>query len=186
VAVFVTEGYSIKYLDPDGRSGKPNILIINMPGFTDGRLENLLIAMSRGRYNDADLIGIVTPRNGTDLTNALAEYKDQASIIIFAGGHSNEFLSPDDFTINLPNDIQVYFVTCEEGLDKQAIANSLGLSQENVHFNTGLSWANNSYNFIRDVVYLDIDPNIAYQQYIEANKDYQENPDHRMGWMSEE
>jgi hypothetical protein len=176
----------VKYIDPDGRSDEPNILIVNMPGFTDGRLENLLIAMGWGRYDDADLIGVVAPKNGTDLARALAKYKDQASIIILAGGHSNEFFPPNSFNINLPNDVQVYFATCEEALDKRAIAGSLGLPQENIHFNTGLSWANNSYNFIQDIVYLDMDPNMAYQKYIEANKDYQENPSHRMDWMSEE
>jgi hypothetical protein len=95
------------------------------------------------------------------------------------------FISPNDFRVDLPNNTNAYFATCEAGLDKQAIADSLGLPISNVHFNSGLSWANNSYNFISDVVYNNVNPGDAFRTYLDANKDYQDNPAHRTNWMTE-
>ena len=115
----------------------------------------------------------------------LNDYKEKIDIIIFVGGHSDQFFSPNDFEINLPNNIKAYFATCETGLNKRAIAGSLGLPRENVNFNEGLSWANNSFEFITNVIYSSLDPDIAYQTYKNANKDYQQNPSHRLNWQTE-
>jgi RHS repeat-associated protein len=175
----------VNWVDPWGLEGS-DILIIDMPGTTDGRLENYLsLTEHYGFYSDPDLIGVRSADNGIQLQNILNENRDKAETIIFAGGHSNDFINPNDFRVDLPNSTNAYFATCEAGLDKQAIANSLGLPISNVHFNRGLSWSNNSYEFIRDVVYNNINPDVAFQTYLNANKDYQLNPDHRMNWATE-
>jgi RHS repeat-associated protein len=159
-----------------------SMLIINMPGVTDARLESYLFLTEYfDKYQDSDLIGVRSIENGQQLQSILNENKMRADTIIFSGGHSNEFISPDDFTVDLPNTTNAYFATCEEGLDKQAIANSLGLPSTNVHFNNGASWANNSFDFIVNTIYNNMDANQAYQKYVDANIDYQINPDHRYG-----
>jgi RHS repeat-associated protein len=175
----------VNWVDPWGLEGE-NILIINMPGLTDPRLESYLFTNEHfNAYSDPDLIGVRSADNGRQLQAILNENRNKAEIIIFAGGHSDKFISPNDFHVYLPNSTNVYFATCEEGLNKQAIANSMGLPASNVHFNNGLSWANNSYEFIRDVVYNNVDQHIAFQAYLDANKDYQMNPEHRMNWTTE-
>jgi RHS repeat-associated protein len=174
----------VNYVDLWGLEG--NVLIINMPGMTDGRLEGYLFLSESGLYNDPDLIGVKSVDNGKQLESVLNEYKNQMDTLIFAGGHSDEFFNPKDFKVDLPDTTNAYFATCEEGLNKQGIANSLGLPNSNVHFNSGQSWANNTFDFINDTIYNNIPPSEAYQKYRDANKDYQLNPQHRMDWSTEE
>jgi RHS repeat-associated protein len=167
----------VNWIDPWGLKNE-KILIINMPGVTDGRLEGYLFVVEHfNRYQDSDLIGVKSADTGKQLQAILNEYNARAEVLIFAGGHSNDFIDPSEFRVYLPKSTNAYFATCEEGLDKQAIADSLGLPSTNVHFNSGLSWAENSYNFIIATVYNNIDVDQAFQEYVNANNYYMANPD---------
>jgi RHS repeat-associated protein len=82
----------VNWVDLWGLEGS-DILIINMPGITDGRLESYLFKTEHfGYYSDQDLIGVKSADNGVQLQNILNENKDKAETIIFAGGHSNDFI----------------------------------------------------------------------------------------------
>ena len=160
------------YIDYNGL----DTLIVNIPGLTDNRLESFLIQAEIGIWPDEDLNDVVSPDDEEELNEELKDIDESVDTIIFTGGHSVDFYDTSKIDVELEKDTELYFATCEEGLDKEALSDSFGVLEENVSLNTGKSWADNSYNFVRDTIYLDNPIEEAWNDYIEANDLYEENP----------
>lgn len=171
-------------MDPDGKEdNKPSILIVDMPGMTDpnGKLSSKLLrirlSIELGKRTGLEniLINVVDGESVNSFKAALNDKTNTNGLksVIFIGGHSHIFeseiigkLSNND--INLDNDIQLYFATCETGLNSKELSRKLGVPVENVHLNEGTSWSDNSLEFLNKVL---SGKNIeeSFEQYKQAN-----------------
>ncbi len=179
-------------IGPDGNENtKPTVLIVDMPGMTDpdGKLSSMLLNLNV--YFDLNLktgveetvINVIDGSSVEKIKKALNDKKntDDMESLIFIGGHSHIFkqkvidkLKYND--INLDNTVQIYFATCETELNTTIISNKLGVPKENIHINTGLSWSDNSYNFLIKILG-GKDVAESYKEYIQANTEKNERND---------
>lgn len=170
---------------------KPTVLIVDMPGMTDpdGKLSKTLLNLNI--YFDLNLktgveetvINVIDGSSVEKIKKALNDKKntDDMESLIFIGGHSHIFkqkvidkLKYND--INLDNTVQIYFATCETELNTTIISNKLAVPKENIHINTGLSWSDNSYNFLIKILE-GKDVAESYKEYIQANTEKNERSD---------
>lgn len=158
----------VRYIDPDGREDKkPNVLIVDMPGITDtdGKLSSTLLRLriffelKRWTGVEEIVINVIDGDSPELLKTALNNKKNTENLenLVFIGGHSHVFQKEivDKLNyneINLDNNVQVYFSTCEDSLNTRSISSKLGVPEENVHINNGFSWSDNSYNFLLNIL----------------------------------
>ena len=174
----------VRYIDPDGREDKiPNVLIIDMPGMTDpnAKLSKLLFNLNfRFELNletgvEGTVINVIECTSAESLKSSLNNKINTENMesLVFIGGHSHVFerdiidnLKYND--INLANNVQIYFATCETELNTIKISNKLGVPEDNIHTNTGFSWPDNSYNFLMKIIKGENVAN-SYEEYKKAN-----------------
>ena len=158
----------VKYTDPDGKEDKkPNVLIVDMPGMTDldGKLSsclfrlNIYYELGNKTGFENTVINVIDCDSVKSLKTELNAKKntENAESIIFIGGHSHIFnqkiLSQlKNNEIDLDNNIQIYFATCGTDLSIKEISGKLGVPEKNIHLNNGLSWSDNSYSFLNNVL----------------------------------